>query len=235
MAVKNPLGDYTFLEARGQPFSNGAAADPGFDMVHATLERPLPLELGLQAATRHLAKAGRPAQAIAGFELRIPEPLSAHGFDEFNRGYVERLESIGLAVDGLLPAARTNVAPTPSAVAQPSLYAFTYTVPGDRGRPAFVMSGVPEASSGDPESMLDSIVSVLSARMTSLGVSWSDVTAMQLYGIDQVQGLLVEKVLPRLGPAAVHGVHWFPSLPPIEALRFEIDVRSAGVELVLSV
>jgi len=64
-------------------------------------------------------------------------------------------------------------------------------------------------------------------------VSWEDATAIQLYGVDEVQSLLVENVLRRLGPAAVHGIHWFPSLPPIEGLRLEIDVRSAGTELVL--
>jgi hypothetical protein len=234
MAVRNPAGGYTFLEAKGRPFSGGASADPGFDIVHATFERPLPLARGLEAAARHVTRAGRLVQAIAGFELRIPRPLSAHGFDEFNRGYIERLESMGLAVEGLMPAARTNVAPAPSAVSEPSLYAISYTVPGDRSRPAFVMSGVAEERQGDPESMLDSIMSVLSSRLTELGVSWQDATVIQLYGIDEVQGLLADKVLRRLGPAAVHGIRWFPSLPPIEGLRLEIDVRSAGMELVLS-
>jgi hypothetical protein len=69
--------------------------------------------------------------------------------------------------------------------------------------------------------------------MDELGVAWEDATDIQLYGVDLVQGLLVDRVLRRLGPAAIHGIHWFPSLPPIEGLRLEIDVRSAGKELVL--
>jgi hypothetical protein len=233
MIASNPSGNYRFLAAKGRPFSGGALADPGFDLVHATFERPLPIDQGLEAAARHLGKAHRPVHAIAGFELRIPEPFTAEKFDEFNRGYVKRLESMGLVVDGLLPAARTNVAAALSGVSEPTVYAMSYSVPGDRGRPAFVMSGVPEEKAGNLESMLESMMQVLSARMTELGASWEDATTIQLYGVDDVQGLLVENVLVRLGPAAVHGIHWFPSQPPIEGLRLEIDVRSVGMELVL--
>jgi hypothetical protein len=233
MPNHNAAGNYRFLGAQGRPFSGGAVADPGFDMVHATFERPLALRRGLQAAARHLTKVARPAQAIAGFELRVPAPFTTEGFEEFNRGYIEGLQSIGVVVDGLLPAARTNVAAAAGGVSEPSVYAVSYTVPGDRGRPAFVMSGVPEEKPGDPKVMLDSMMRALSSRMAELGVSWEDATAIQLYGIDEVQGLLVENVLKSLGPAAVHGIHWFPSLPPIEGLRLEIDVRSAGSEVVL--
>jgi hypothetical protein len=231
--ARNPAGNYTFLAAEGRPFSGGALADTGFDMVHATFERPMPLEKSLDAAARHLASAARPVQAIAGFELRISEPYSSKGFEAFNRRYVESLTSMGLVVDGLMPAGRTNVAATESGVSEPSVYALSYTVPGTRGRPAFVMSGVPEEEPGDLEAMLDSMMRVLSTRMTELGASWEAATAIQLYGVDVVQGLLAERVLRRLGPAGVHGIRWFPSLPPIAGLRLEIDVRSAGVELVL--
>jgi hypothetical protein len=231
----NATGNYRFLGAPGRPFSGGAVADAGFDMVHARFQRPLPLAKGLEAAARHLDSVSRPVQAIAGFELRVAAPLTGTGFDEFNRGYVERLTSMGLIVDGMFPAARTNVAATISGVSEPSVYAIHYTAPGDRGRPAFVMSGVPEEKPGDLESMLASMMQALSARMGELGVAWEDATKIQLYGIDDVQGLLTEHVLRRLGPAAVHGIHWFPSQPPIEGLKLEIDVRAAGTELVLPV
>jgi hypothetical protein len=231
--ARNPVGNYRFLAAEGRPFSGGALADGGFDLVHATFERPLGLETGLEAAAGHLAKVARPVQAIAGFELRIPEPFTSKGFETFNRRYVEGLTSMGLVVDGLIPAARTNVAATVGGVSEPSVYALSYTVPGARGRPAFVMSGVPEEERGDPEAMLDSMMRVLSTRMAELGVFWEDATVIQLYGVDVVQGLLAQNVLRHLGPAAVHGLRWFSSLPPIEGLRLEIDVRSAGTELVL--
>ena len=236
MAVaRNTAGSYRFIAAPGRPFSGGAVADPGFDLVHATFRRPLPLAKGLEAATRHVAEASRPVQAIAGFELRIPEPFSTAQFEVFNHAYVESLENIGLIAGQLMPAARTNVAAVVGGVGEPSLYAVTYTVPGDRGRPAFVMSGVPEEKPADLEEMLDSMMRVLSSRMAELGVTWEDATAIQLYGVEVVQGLLADYVLRHLGPSAVHGIRWFPSLPPIEGLSLEIDVRSAGKELVLPV
>ena len=233
MPEHNKAGNYRFLGAAGRPFSGGAVADPGFDLVSAVFERPLPLDQGLEAATRHLRDVSRPVQAIAGFELRVGAPLTTSGFEDFNRGYVERLKSIGLVSDGLLPAARTNVAAELSGVSEPSVYAIHYTVPGGRSRPAFVMSGVPEEKPADLESMLTSMMRTLSGRMGELGVSWEDATRIQLYGVDDVQALLVDHVLRQLGPAAIHGIHWFPSRPPIEGLNLEIDVRSAGTELIL--
>lgn len=236
MAVaKNAAGSYRFIAAPGRPFSGGVVADPGFDLVHATFQRPLPLAEGLEAATRHVAGASRPAQAIAGFELRIPTPFSSAGFEVFNRAYIESLKKMGLVADGLMPAARTNVAAVLAGVSEPSLYAVTYTVPGDRGGPAFLMSGVPEEKPADLEEMLESMMRVLSSRMAELGVTWEGATAIQLYGVEVVQGLLTDYVLRHLGPSAVHGIHWFPSLPPIEGLILEIDVRSAGTELVIPV
>jgi hypothetical protein len=233
MTAHNTSGNYHFLGAEGRPYSGGAMADPGFDLVHATFERPLPLADGLEAAGRHLRSASRPIQAIAGFELRVPAPLTADGFQEFNVDYVARLSSMGLVVDGLLPAARTNVAATIGGVSQPSVYGIHYTVPGGRGRPAFVMSGVAEEKPADLETMIASMMASLSGRMAELGVKWEDATRIQLYGIDDVQGLLVDHVLRHAGPAAIHGIHWFPSRPPIEGLNLEIDVRSAGTELIL--
>ncbi|MEA2637497.1 MAG: hypothetical protein QOE18_554, partial [Chloroflexota bacterium] len=229
----NAKGGYRFIAAPGRPFSGGMVAVPGFDLVHATFQRPLPLAEGLEAARRHVAQASRPVQAIAGFELRIAAPYKPDGFEVFNHAYVESLTHMGLVVDGLMPAARTNVAAVVGGVSEPRLYAFTYTVPGNPGGPAFLMSGVPEEEPGDLESMLDSMMRMLSSRMAELGVTWQGATAIQLYGVEVVQGLLADYVLKHLGPAAVHGIHWFPSLPPIEDLRLEIDVRSAGTELLL--
>jgi hypothetical protein len=162
-------------------------------------------------------------------------PLTADGFSAFNRVYVERLRALGLTVGDLMPAARTNVAAVGAGVPAPSLFGFSYTAEGGRGRPAFVLSGAPEEAPGDGVTMLRSMMGVLSARLDTMGVSWEDATAVQLYGVDDVQALLVEHVLGRLGPAATHGIRWFPSRPPIESLHLEIDARSAGVELILPI
>jgi hypothetical protein len=74
---------------------------------------------------------------------------------------------------------------------------------------------------------------VLSGRLEELGASWDDATDIQLYGIDEIEAGVVDGLLKKVGGSAVHGVKWFPSLPPIAGLKLEVDVRSAGTELVL--
>ncbi len=234
MLAHSPGGNYRFLAAEGQPFSGGIVADEGCDLVHARFERPIPLEAGLAAAARHVVAAGREVLAMAGIELRIPRPFTRGGFDGFNRAYVASLKRLGLEVGGIMPAARTNVAPAAIGISEPTVYAFTYTIPNQRNRPAFLLSGVPETEGRNPAEMLNSIMKVVSARLGELGASWDDATAIQLYGIDDFQDALVTNVLPRTGWGAVHGIQWFPSRTPIEGLKFEIDVRSAGTELVLA-
>jgi hypothetical protein len=229
----NRAGNYQFLASAGRPYSGGAVADEGYDMVHARFERPIRLDAGLAAAAEHVSNAGRPIQSIAGFELRSPKPFSREDFEAFNAGYVTRLTALGLEVDGLMPAARTNVAPTVGAVTEVSVYAFSYTIAGSRRRRAFVASGSTEEKGTDTASRLGSIMGILSGRLEELGASWDDATAIQLYGIDDIQAQVVETVLRHAGEAAAHGIQWFPSLPPIEGLKLEIDARSAGTELVL--
>jgi hypothetical protein len=210
-------------------------ADEGYDIVHARFSSPIALAAGLEAAALQVASVGRPVHAIAGFELRIPAPLTQAEFDSFNRAYIGRLKGLGLEVDGLMPAARTNVAAAVGGVSEPSVYAVSYTVPAVRPGRAFVLSGAPEEVSGDAATMLKSIMGVLTQRLEEMGASWSEATAIQLYGVDEFQGELIERVLIRTGRAAAHGIHWFPSLPPIAGLKFEIDARSAGLELVVGI
>lgn len=225
-------GSYRFVVAPGRPFSSGIVADRGFDLVHAVFFRPVPLAAGLETARRHVESAGRPAAALAAFELRIPEPLSREGFDAFNEPYVERMASLGLRSGEDWVTARTNVAPTTAPVAEPSLYAFTYTVPGaDRPQPAFRLSGATETRhDGTDADRLRSIVEALAGPMGELGVSWEASTAINLYG---ASGAAAGAVVDAFGAAALHGVTWFPSLPPLRDYEFEIDARGVGTEIVL--
>ncbi len=92
------------MGAEGRPFSGAVVADDGYDLVHARFATPIALAAGLAAAAREVANAARSVQAIAGFELRIPEPLSHAEFDSFNRDYVAQLKGMGLEVNGMMPA-----------------------------------------------------------------------------------------------------------------------------------
>jgi hypothetical protein len=227
LAAQTP-GNFRFIAAPARPFSGGAVADPGFGLVHAVFSRPRPLVAGLAAACGHVEAAGRPVAAICGFELRIPSPLSADAFEEFNRDYVSRLRSLGVVAGELLPAARTNVAPTVrDGVGEPCVYAVTYTVPG--AGPGWLLSGAPEREPGTVSEMLAGIMDVLAGRLDELGGEWVDATGVNLYG-DREEAAVV---LPLMANASPHGVRWYPSLPPIQSLRLEVDARCAATELVL--
>src|SRR5215470_1228527 len=222
-------GGYRFIVAPGRPFSSGIVADAGFDLVHAVFFRPVPLAGGLESARRHVESAGRPVTALAAFELRIPEPLSREGFDAFNEPYVERMAALGLRNGDDWVTARTNVSPTTAPVGEASLYAFTYTVPGgSRPLPAFRLSGATETRhDGSPADRLRSIVEALARPMGELGVSWEASTAINVYG---ATGAPIDEVVAAFGAAALQGVTWFPSRPPLRDYEFEIDARGVGTE-----
>ena len=231
--LHNSAGSYHFLGQPGRPFSGGVAADADFDIVHATFGRPVSLHDGIAAAVEHVTRQGRPVLAIAGFELRIPAPFSRAGFEEFNKRYIDKLIEVGLTVDGLMPAARTNVSPEVGAPKAPSVYAVSYTInePGQKSR--FVISGAAEGVKGNPTARLDSIIEQLTASMSRLGVSWADASAIQLYGMDFSPAAVVQSILRPLAGGAVHGIRWFPSHPPIDDVTLEVDVRSASKELII--
>jgi hypothetical protein len=109
-AIKSP-GGFRFLPTDG-PFSQGVAAEPGFQIVRVRAPRYTPLEEGFRLVEATLEHAGRPLAALCAMELRIPKPLTADGFNEFNQGYVAQHDQWGLRVEGHMQAARTNVAPS---------------------------------------------------------------------------------------------------------------------------
>ena len=122
-------GNYRFLPGIA-PFSSGAVAMPGWQVVHATLRRPMPWRKGFELIDTHLAEEKRPRAALCAVELRIPTALTPAGFDGFNAGYQALLKEWDLLVDGQNPIARTNVAPVVGPPGEASLYGFGYTAPG---------------------------------------------------------------------------------------------------------
>ena len=152
--LRQTTGGYRFLPGGGDgPYCSGVVADPGYEIVHATLREPVPIWAGFDLVERHLAAIGRPRQALCAFELRCTRPYPPDGWmspNSFNQQYVARLKEWGLFVDGLNPIARSNVAPRRDPPAEQVLFAFSYTVPTSQpsGRPTFVVAGSGEESGG---------------------------------------------------------------------------------------
>jgi hypothetical protein len=241
-------GQFSFLPGI-PPFSSGVVAMPGHQVVHATLRAPIPWRDGFALIDRHLREAGRPRAALCAIELRSPGQFTFDGFDGFNAGYRGLLGDWGLLVGGENPIARTNVVPVVGAPAEPSLYAFSYTVAGATGRPSFVAAGAGELrergvgaegivrrGETSPDAMREKAAFVMGEmrrRLAALGADWPDVTMIDVYAAHAIDTFLVDTLLRPAGAAAIHGVRWFPSRPPIAGLEYEMDLRGVTRELVV--
>jgi hypothetical protein len=245
--IEQPCGDYRFLPGIA-PYSCGVVSNSGFEIVHATLQRPVPWREGFERIASFLTAARRPKAALCGIELRSPRPYTFGGFTEFNRGYAAVLESWGLFVNGINPVPRTNVAPAVAAPAEPVLYGFSYTKPTDqKSPPTFVVAGggelpegilehesivaVGDTSSRGLEQKAIFVMDLMENRLRGLNADWSMVTAVDVYTVHPLELLLPRVVLGRTGAAAIHGVQWHYSRPPVEAVEFEMDLRGVRTEL----
>ena len=250
MLLVNPKGNYKFLKGAGVPFSAGALADPGFEIVHASFKPLVRLANGFQLIERQLRPAGRPINAVCGIELRIPGALSPAGFEEFNRHYLEHISAWGVMIDRLNPIARTNVAPAVVPIAESSLYGFYYTVPahGSEG-PGFVLAGAPEMTSRDGrrevvaagDVSLDGlrrktacVLETLGKLLAEMGLAWNDTTAVNLYTVHDLHPLFATDLLPAVGGAGYRGIRWHFARPPVQGLELEIDCSAVREELVLA-
>lgn len=229
-------GNYQFLPSTIPLFCKGVIADAGYQIVHAVLQVALPYQEGLALVERHLAALGRPRAALCGIELRCAVPYTPERWqapDNFNAAYVGLLQRWGLFVEGQNPVARTNVAPTVLPPAEQVLYGFSYTVPALAAGSTFVLSGAGEDPRVRPgEISLDAlqaktanVLAELDDRLRALGVSWSQVTTCDVYTAHNLYALLDARILASMGAAALHGVHWFLSRPPIDNLEIELDAR----------
>lgn len=238
-------GGYRFIPYQFQ-YSGGVRAEPGFAIERARLLRPLPLAAGFAAIEAHLAKLGRPPTALCACELRSPQQFTPEGFIAFNRHYVQQLARWSIFRDEVNPVARSNVIPPIDPPAEPSLYAFSYTVSGEPG--GFVVAGSGEAREGpggyaerivrfgdtSAAGMRDKARQVLDEmerRLAALGRGWPDVTATQLYTVHDIHPFLAEEIIAR--GAAAGGLTWHFARPPVEGLEFEMDVRGLERELVI--
>ena len=240
-------GGYRYIEGVFQ-YSGGSAAQPGFEVVRARFKRPLPLAEGFKAIEAHIKSAGRPLTSFCACELRSPRPFTEQGFTDFNRAYVQTLERWGVYKDGRNPVARTNVCPAHGAPAEPSFYAFSFTVPSRSANGSFVIAGSGEAPEGKGsylermirpgdvsiDGLRDKMRYVLGEmenRLRQLGFGWDDAGSTQMYTVRDV-GALVDPEIFKRG-AAPGGLSWHLCRPPVAGLEYEMDVRGAAQELLL--
>jgi hypothetical protein len=241
-------GGYRYAKGVFQ-YSAGVAAEPGFEIERVRFRRPLPLAEGFRVVEAQVRGMGRPLTAFCACELRSPAPFTEEGFTAFNRVYVGTLERWGVYRGGLNPVTRSNVCPAVNPPAEPSLHAFSYTVPADDdATTSFVVAGSAEAPEGkgnyrdhivrrgdaSPAGLLEKarwVLGEMERRMAALGFVWRDSTATQLYTIHDVHPFLADEIVRR--GAAAGGLTWHYCRPPVVELDYEMDVRGVARELVL--
>lgn len=242
------LGGYRYIEGMFQ-YSGGSAAQPGFEIVRARFARPRALAEGFRAIEAHLKAAGRPLTAFCACELRSPKPFTEQGFLDFNRGYVQTLERWGIYKDGRNPVARTNVCPAYDAPAEPSFYAFSYTMPARASLGSFIVAGSGEAPEGkgnyrdhmirpndvSAEGLRDKmrfVIGEMESRLRALGFAWASAGSTQVYSVQLGVAVHLENEIFAKG-AAPGGLSWHFCRPPVAGLEYEMDVRGAAQELLL--
>jgi len=241
-------GGYRYIPYVFQ-YSSGVAAEPGFALERARFHRPVPLDEAFAAVESHLRDLGRPIDAFAQCELRSPRPYTEEGFLAFNRRYAQTLERWGLCDGNLTPVARTHVCPVYEAPAQPSMHAFTYTVPERTpGRRSFMLAGGGDVRAGpqtflercvrpgdtSPEGLREKVrhvIAEMERRMGLLGFGWGDAVSTQCYTVQNIGHLVGEELGAR--GAIPGGLVWTYAQLPVQGLAFEMDVRGTVREVVL--
>lgn len=257
MLIANPRGGYSFIRGIA-PYSGGAVAADGFEIVHARFRRPVRLmPEGFDRVKAHLAAVKRPLQALCAMELRSPKPFTFQGFSDFNAGYIGVLKGWDLFLDGgkVNPVARTNVAPEVGAPVEPSLYAFSYTVPlaatGTAMPRTFIVAGGGELPEGslDPHDVVRRgetseaalrektrfVMGLMTGRLRELGVGWDLATVTEIYTVHGISGFFAEEIVKPAAGGQLHGMLWHYARPPIESIEYEMDVRGIRREILLEV
>jgi hypothetical protein len=249
MTVDNAAGGYKFIP--GAPFaSNGVIASSGMTIERGVFAEPILLPEGFEEVRRYLDRAGRPLEALCGFDLRLPTARALEDFVAFNGEYLAQLDAWGLLRDGSSPLARTNVAPVSGAPSRPAVLAFSYTVDGGSTGETFVVSGaaeVPDNATGPQDVVrlgettadallekLRFVVGMVADRVGALGAQWDNAVAVHLYTAHDLTFSLVREVLAERGIVPVHGITWHATAPPVDLLELEVDVRRYGREIRVS-
>jgi len=236
-------GGYRFINGVFQ-YSAGVAALPGYRIVRVRFQRPVPLAEGFRRIDATITGAGRPLTAFCACELRSPEPFTEDGFRAFNQIYVVTLKAWGIMEGERNPVARSNVCPALDPPAEPSFYAFSYTVPDAAATlPTFVIAGSAESAEGganyviirpndiSPEGMRVKAVHVLGAmesRLAALDFGWADTTATQVYSVQDIHPFVGDELVRR--GTAKAGLTWHFCRPPVTGLEYEMDCRAITSE-----
>ncbi len=237
-------GGYRYIKGVFQ-YSAGVAAEPGYRLERVRFANPVPLKEGFRRIEEIIKASGRPLSSFAACELRSPAPFTEEGFVAFNKIYVGTLKEWGVITGENNPVSRSNVCPEVNPPAEPSFYAFSYTVEDANAAPSFVIAGSAEAPEGlgnyADHAIARGDVSVsglrqkaqwvlgeMERRMQALGFGWGQTTGVQLYTVHDIHPFVAEEIAKRGAMRA--GLTWHFNRPPVRELEYEMDCRGVAVD-----
>ena len=241
-------GGYRFIPGPFQ-YSGGVGALHGYQIQRMRFRRPVLLERGFEVAAKIIQSAGRPLTAFCACELRSPAPFTEQGFRTFNEVYVGTLSKWGIFDGTTNPVARSNVCPAINPPAEPSFFAFSFTIPAGADAPkSFVIAGSGEATEGQgsyrercvrrgdtsSEGMREKarfVLGEMERRLGSFEAGWRDTTATQVYTVYDLYPFLADEIVLR--GAVDGGLTWHYCRPPVVELEFEMDCRGITIERAL--
>jgi hypothetical protein len=239
-------GGYRVLPA-GQVFCGGVTPLEGFEVVHALFTPWVPLSEAWNVIERFLKSVDRPVQALCGMELRIPAQLSMEGFRAFNQPYIAQLRKwdLILPLGNYSAVCRTNVAPASEPPREPSVHAFSFTMPAQARSTTFCVSGTADidargkivagsdVSLAGMQQRLQHCLEVITERLSELELAWSDATHIDLCYARDIGNLMETVVVPGVKGASAQGVRVHHARPPIVGAEVELECRGVRREITL--
>ena len=75
------------------------------------------------------------------------------------------------------------------------------------------------------------VLGEMERRMATLGFTWHETTATQIYTVHDIHPFLADEIVRR--GAARSGVIWHYNRPPVVDLEYEMDCRGVSVERIV--
>jgi len=246
--VQHPGGACAYLPA-GATFSDGLVVNDGYLIADWELAEPLPLRAAFERVGVEIERRGLGWEALAGVELRSPEPFTPKGFADFNADYVKLLAKFyPLAEGDLPPYTRTNVAPVEVYLSEPCVRMVQMIEPQKGAGGDFVVSGAAEiTTAATPENTIayrdtspdglrakvDFVVGALAARVAGLGVPIEAASTIDVYTahrLDWLESVIGETFVG----AGRYGMHRWIARPPVTELEFEMGCKRISKRVTLN-
>ena len=75
------------------------------------------------------------------------------------------------------------------------------------------------------------VMATMDQRLRGLQCDWDAITAVDVYTIHPIDGLVEETVVAGMGAARRQGFNWLHSRPPVIDIEFEMDMRGVRREI----